>query len=355
MTVIIRGSSGYFSNNKGFPPANVTGIYSTSGASRVGLRWTDPDSIFVNEQDYEDYGWAGTLVLRKEGSYPESEKDGTVVIDSTQKNKYKNAYYFDNNLTVGTTYCYRFFPYSKKGLYNKDKNMVCVGVPMQFNLTLSDNSWYEIGSASESGWAASNWNIKDTIDITLSGTFNETITMEIGDFNHYDKTDGTGKAGTLFIAKNLMSIKEHMTSSTNEEGWEKSYMRNTVMNDIYNSLPEELKKVIKPVNIYSDSGYSSFTSKTTSDKVFIPSHKEVCDSGCNHSYVVDKSTNIPIFTTSDSSRIKNLNNGTGSAYTYWTRSSYARNYNYFWCVQSEGYMDYHIANYYGRVCFCFCV
>ena len=57
------------------------------------------------------------MLVRKAGSAPTSRRDGTIVVDSKQRDAYKNAYFCDSGLTDGTVYYYKFFPYTTQSAY----------------------------------------------------------------------------------------------------------------------------------------------------------------------------------------------------------------------------------------------
>lgn len=61
--------------------------------------------------------WAGTVLIRKAGSKPTSRRDGTIVLDSKERDKYKTAYFCDSGLTNGVEYFYKLFPYSTSNTY----------------------------------------------------------------------------------------------------------------------------------------------------------------------------------------------------------------------------------------------
>jgi len=93
--------------------ADVTNASAVADASKVSLKWTDPDNLTLNDAALAT--WAGTKVIRKAGSAPENENDGTVVLDSTTKNAYASTAYVDTTVENGTTYYYMFCPYSTDG------------------------------------------------------------------------------------------------------------------------------------------------------------------------------------------------------------------------------------------------
>ena len=363
MSVIMRnicgGSNG--GSSKGFPPGDATNISVRSGSRCAKIKWSDPDNTVENGTTLST--WSSTIIVRKEGSAPSSIKDGTIIITNTTKNKYKDTPYIDSNVTVGKTYYYRFFTVSTDKVYNTDSNMIYSIIIVQFGSILKDNSWEAIAAASEEGSASDIWKVGDEIDITLSGTFNETVTLQIWDFNHFDKSDGSGKAGICFGMKNLMKECEKMNNSdTSTGGWNDTYMRNTVMQNILKSMPSNLRNAIKEVNTYANAGNHSTSSsigKLSKDKVFLPGFAELVSNDWTSQDQCTTETNqkkFPIFT-DNNSRIKKLSNGKGSAYDWWTRSPAYSDSCYGFCgIGSPGYSTSNNpssdSSGYG-VCFCF--
>ena len=80
----------------------ITNFRAKGGDKRIVLSWTNP----------EDSGFAGTKVIRKEGSYPQNIKDGIQVYEG------KNTSYTDTNLTWGIYYYYTAFAYDKEGNFS---------------------------------------------------------------------------------------------------------------------------------------------------------------------------------------------------------------------------------------------
>ena len=94
---------------------DVSGATATTFANSIMLRWSDPDDVVLS--DITLATWDGTVVVRKEGSAPSSRTDGTVVVNNKTKNAYSSTAYTDTGLTYGTTYYYRFFPYTTGKTY----------------------------------------------------------------------------------------------------------------------------------------------------------------------------------------------------------------------------------------------
>ena len=104
----------------GLALAAVSNITTLTSSGKVYIKWTDPDDLVVAESTLAS--WGGTLLVRKAGSMPTSRRDGTGVIDSTTRNQYSNAYFCDSGLSDGTTYYYKFFPYTTTGTYTDSED-----------------------------------------------------------------------------------------------------------------------------------------------------------------------------------------------------------------------------------------
>lgn len=189
----------------------------------------------------------------------------------------------------------------------------------------------EISAIGAAGDAPNYFKRGDTKTIRLKN--NEQVILEIADFNHDDLTSG-GKAPMSFIIKNCLSftgIRYMNSTNTNVGSWNNSYMRKTVMAEIRNQLPDDLKPYIKKVNKKTTQGNSSTAIQTTSDDLWLPSCIEVGTITSGTGYV-SEGTQYPIFT-DNGSRIKLYN---GSAYNWWLRSPYTDNGDGFHTVGSDG-------------------
>lgn len=112
----------------------------------------------------------------------------------------------------------------------------------------------------------------------------------IADFNHDDKSDGSGKAGITFIFTNSVDKQNMYNESDLDEvnshkngqiGWKTSSLRKWLSDSFYSELPSDLKNQIvtvnKPYASYSTSqgSHNGDKSGVTSDKLWIPSYPEV--------------------------------------------------------------------------------
>lgn len=74
--------------------------------STVKLYWEDPADGYAQ--------WGKTVIVKKEGSWPESPTDGTVVVTTTTRDQYKETPYIDTQDNSDNWY-YRAFPVSAGG------------------------------------------------------------------------------------------------------------------------------------------------------------------------------------------------------------------------------------------------
>jgi len=107
----------------GIELAAISGLKTQTASGKAYFKWTDPADTVLNSVTLAK--WAGTLLVRKAGSMPNSRRDGTVVLDSKTRDAYKTSYFCDSGLSDGVTYYYKFFPYSATGTYtNSEANEI---------------------------------------------------------------------------------------------------------------------------------------------------------------------------------------------------------------------------------------
>lgn len=119
------GSSGSLMD--GYPPENVSSFVAEPKNASVALTWIDPEDLpLVGNMQVK---WKYTRIVRKTGSYPANENDGTVVVDSGVRNQYSGTPYIDTNLTNNVTYYYAEFACSEDGVYNHE-NVTASATPV---------------------------------------------------------------------------------------------------------------------------------------------------------------------------------------------------------------------------------
>lgn len=105
-----------------YAPKPCKNLTAKAGDRSTVLKWEDPENYATT--DGKDVVWKYTRIVRKTGSYPINENDGTIVTESSIKNQYKLSGYIDSGLTNYTTYYYRAFSCSTDGVYNREQVQV---------------------------------------------------------------------------------------------------------------------------------------------------------------------------------------------------------------------------------------
>lgn len=232
---------------------NVKDLSLEKNIENLTLTWKDPDNVVFDGKIIGE--WAGTKVVKKEGSAPTSVEDGELIADNTIKDKYATDGLQDSDVVANTQYNYALFPYTTKNIYTlSDSNRVSGNPPGN----LQDMSWAEISEISASGRADKMLKIHDTKD-----------GFKIVGFNHDIRSDGT-KAGVTFVCNDInKTINSAWYSSINANiyFYNQSVAYTALNNFFTNSFPdEELKAVIKPVRkYYKNSSLQGSTGSTAAN------------------------------------------------------------------------------------------
>lgn len=102
----------------------LNGFAITRNLTSAFIMWGDPDY----SEDPEN--WNSTVVVRKEGSVPQSPRDGVEIVRESGEyglNMWKDYALVDNGIGIGYNgldpnkeYCYRIFPLTTLGIYNRN-------------------------------------------------------------------------------------------------------------------------------------------------------------------------------------------------------------------------------------------
>lgn len=171
-------------------------------------------------------------------------------------------------------------------------------------------TWEAVFASEAAGTYATDYAIGDEVPLDLGSE--GLIHMQIAGFDMDDKADGNGKAGITWIAKELLATSHRMNSSgTNSGGWEATELRAYLKGTIKPLIPSNVRNAIVSVSKKSDL-YPS-RSQTTTEDVWIPSYKEVFNSGEGDYYY---SALFP-----DAASRKKHKAGSTSATNWWLRSA----------------------------------
>ena len=128
---------------------------------------------------------------------------------------------------------------------------------------------------------------------------------------------------------------------TNKGGWPGSQMKTFIDNDIYNSLPQELKSVIITTETVSGHGGEDTNNFTSTDKLYLLSTAEVWAQGTsnliNYDSARDKTRQLDYYTgvTTDAHDIT-IKKYQGEVTKWWLRSATSNHNDFFFDVDTTG-------------------
>ena len=228
--------------------------------------------------------------------------------------------------------------------------------------TFKEDSWDTIANAVRTG-QTSKYDIGDTREVDL-GTYGK-HTLRIANMSTPSECnhEGFSQSACGFVVEFTDIITTHnmnpkgdyngktYNSGWSKDGWPKSQMKTFIDNDIYNSLPEELKSVIITTETVSGHGKEDTDNFTSPDKLYLLSAAEVWAQGTsddiNYDTARDKTRQLDYYnskgvtTSSYASAIKN--NSSGSAAVWWLRSPSSNTNDYFYFVHRNGICNIYIA------------
>ena len=220
------------------------------------------------------------------------------------------------------------------------------------SVSFAEDSWETIAAIVKSGKADQYYNVGDTKEVALDGYTNgseSTFTVRIANMSTPEEclTEGFSQTACGFVVEFVDIITEQVMNSTQTSvgGWPASELYDFVNEDLYSTLPIELKNVI--INTYVVSGYSSEDYFVSNDKFYLLSPREIYNSqndlDANKSRQLDYYKNNNVTTSNNSGEIKLYQ---GVETSWWLRS--ASTYGTFYYVNGgpdsdASYSEYGVA------------
>ena len=210
--------------------------------------------------------------------------------------------------------------------------------PSQFSL----DDWGTIVRNVKSG-NTNMYKTGDTKEVNLGSTYG-THTLRIANISTPSECSTTGFSQTAcgFVLEfaDIITTRIMNSSSTNVGGWPASSMRRFVNNDIYNSLPSNLKNGIIDTTVVSSHGSSDSSNFTSIDKLYLLAPKEIYSDGYISSDTAKYLTRQLDYykkegvTTSNYSKAIKMYNSTATI--WWLRSAVSSGDRNFFTITSDG-------------------
>ena len=227
--------------------------------------------------------------------------------------------------------------------YNQGKKFSGVlGIEEYKAPNFSTDSWATIIANVKAGYG-SEYKIGSTKEVNLGTTYG-THTLRVANTSTPSEcsTNGFSQTACGFVLEFADIITTHKMNdkNTNVGGWPATSMRTFANNDIYNSLPSELKNAIIDTTVVSGHGKTSGeTNFTSTDKLYLLSTAEVWANGQSYDTArdvtrqLDYYKNLGVTINNYSGAIKK--NGT-SASVWWLRAANSYTTNGFLNVNHYG-------------------
>ena len=141
--------------------------------------------------------------------------------------------------------------------------------------SISD-TWEQIFEAEANGTYVNKYHVGDTKAVEVNGI---TMYMKIAAFDADVLSDNSGNAKITWICRNVFASSKTMNNAaTTSGGWASCSLRAWLANSILPTIPALVRNNIKEVEkTYYD--YGSSQTLTASDRIWIPSSREVCLTG----------------------------------------------------------------------------
>ena len=177
------------------------------------------------------------------------------------------------------------------------------------------------------------YNVGDTKKVTLTGDYAGTYTLRIANISNpaecLDENFSQTSCGFVIEFEDVIAKNTINSTSTNIGGYPASQMYYIINNDIFKSLPEDLKNVIIYTKVISSHGNGDKNNFITNDKLFLLSTNEVWgkegttntinfDTSDNYTRQLDYYKKYGVNTSNQSKAVKQFND---SSSAWWLRTS----------------------------------
>lgn len=246
---------------------------------------------------------------------------------------------------------------SKVGVYNVTLRYV--------SATLNDNSWEDIKGIADASEGQNYWAVGDTKQITINGKLSDGLTLSnystyvyIIGFDHNKDVEGTGIAFQGFktaqsngtdiclcdsgydLPKSGGQWFNMNNNNRNSGGWNGCNMRNNTLPVVKAALPTDLQAVIKTTTLYTDNTGGGRTSPSnvtqTQDALYLLAEFEIFGTRTYANAAEQNYQKQYAYYAAGNSKIKYRHNSTATAVSWWERSVFVTNGNFFCRVYTDG-------------------
>lgn len=228
--------------------------------------------------------------------------------------------------------------------------------------TISQISKNEISNMTETGddlytaiETKYGWKVGDTIQYTIaSGDNAGTYTAQIWDFNNAVDKDGNKNGILLGNVELLTTLAKMNDTNTNKGGFGASAMATTTLPAVYETLPDDLKNVIRETKVTYHSGSDDPDTELSGYyKLYLPSEFEMFNST---QFALQEGQYLKYWQTHDTDADrKKTQVGQSSSQWYWLRSAFRSGSDDFAIVSSAGSLNVVSASYANGVCLMFSI
>lgn len=237
----------------GIPTSICMNLRMNKNGQNVSLQWKDPNDTVIDGQTL--CTWGETVIVRKQGSYPENENDGTIIPTEAVRNKYNLTALTDVLPDVENEYFYRAFPISVNGAVCLDGSNK-FGSAVIYEFIIKPSNSYPYGKIEYCGknanfkpgfmdFAKGVFDYGDWKDTFIMDAFkpvmlkqNGTVDYYLNPYNVKQKLDGTASdaTNTAYAGNVMVQIGQIWIKEVKENGLYYIYIANQQVDESYDCL-----------------------------------------------------------------------------------------------------------------------
>ena len=218
----------------------------------------------------------------------------------------------------------------------------------------STDSWSTIVKAVQEN-NISKYNVGDTKEIDMGTYGTHTLRIANKSMPSECSTEGFSQTACGFVLEfqDIITTSKMNTAYSNTGGWNNAEMNTFINNNIYNSLPNELKEIIIDTIVVSSYGKNDTANFTTTNKLYLLAPKEIytdyaetTDTAKDLTRILDYYKEKGVTMNSYANAIK-YNNSTAT--WWWLRNAPSSNSGNFFGVNVTGILNNNYAHFVGGV------